>query len=168
MCVYVSGSKAPLLRPVGLFGRGLSVDLPLLLLLLVRLGASASENVAWDERAATPDLFTFFFLLALPGNHHSQSKSITSKATTYHVRCKPALSCCCYGKATLPGNVVGRMKAQRASHLASISSGSVSERVGSERNFSSPEELIAADTLKRPGRRKDKTIGKANQADTEL
>lgn len=33
-------------------------------------------------------------------------------------------------------------------YLLSVNSGSVSERVGSERNLSSPEELIAADTLK--------------------
>lgn len=43
--IYVSGSKAPLVRPVGLFGRGLSVDLPLLLVLVDSEG-SASENVA--------------------------------------------------------------------------------------------------------------------------
>lgn len=58
MCgwVYVSGSKAPLVRPVGLFGRGLSVDLPLLL-----LDSDASEN------EAPSDFFTFFFLLDLWG-----------------------------------------------------------------------------------------------------
>lgn len=67
--VYVSGSKAPLVRPVGLLGRGLSADLPLLLVLL-HSEASASENVAWAEGAGTPGRFTFFFLLALWENHN--------------------------------------------------------------------------------------------------
>lgn len=61
---YASGTKAPLVQPVGLFGRGLSVDLPPLLV-PVDSEASGSEDAAWPEGAGTPDFFTFFFLLAL-------------------------------------------------------------------------------------------------------
>lgn len=67
--VYVSGSKALLVRPVGLFGRGLSVDLPLLLT-LADPEASASENVAWDASEEAPGFFIFFLLLALWRNHN--------------------------------------------------------------------------------------------------
>lgn len=44
--VHVSGSKAPLVWPDGLFGRGLLSFDPTLLLLLVDPEASGSENVA--------------------------------------------------------------------------------------------------------------------------
>lgn len=64
---FVSGSKAPLIWPVGLFGRGRS-DLPLLLL-LVHPEVSASETVVWEVSEGTAAFFTFFFLLALRENH---------------------------------------------------------------------------------------------------
>jgi len=41
-----------------------------------------------------------------------------------------------------------------AAHLASVISGSVSESVGSERKRSSPEELMAADTLEKIRKKK--------------
>lgn len=164
MCpwVHVSGWKAPLVRPVGLFGRGLSVDRALLLV-PVDSKASASENVAWVEGAETSGFFTFFFLLALRGKS-SQSVFVISK-TCYNMPninlCLPPFlkeketlgaSCCVqwlwpceWSQEDLPKGAI---------YLASVNSGSVSERVGSERNLSSPEELIAADTLKRGKERK--------------
>lgn len=82
LSVYVSGSKAPLVRPVGLFGRGLSDNLALLLV-LVDSETSASENVARDEAAGTPGFFTFFFLLALWENQRYQSVFIMSYLLSY-------------------------------------------------------------------------------------
>lgn len=87
--VYVSGSKAPLIRPDGLFGRGLSVDLPLLLL---HPEASASETVVWDDSEGTPAFFAFFFLLVLQENHwQSILLFVFSKPKSQHVINKPRL-----------------------------------------------------------------------------
>lgn len=62
--VHASATKAPLVRPDGLFGRGLLVGLPPVPL-LADSAASASETVAGCAGVRTPGFFTFFFFLGL-------------------------------------------------------------------------------------------------------
>lgn len=132
-------------------------------------GAGRLQSVCIWERGLSRRcrdfwLFHFLFPSSSEGGKSSQSVFVISK-TCYNMPninlCLPPFlkeketlgaSCCVqwlwpceWSQEDLPKGAI---------YLASVNSGSVSERVGSERNLSSPEELIAADTLKRGKERK--------------